>query len=459
MKRVIALIAFALLASSAMAQNEASYDPFTGKVFIPKLQVLGETTGVSYAVDLQQQDGMNFSVTNIGVGSTMSVQVGPRPYFLIENMDDGELKSKLQACKEGPFYKTDFSIGHRGAAMQYPEHTKESYLAAARMGAGILECDVTFTKDRQLVCRHSQCDLHTTTNILATSLASKCSVPFDPANPSDTKCCTSDITLEEFKSLCGKMDAANTSATTVEEYMNATANWRTDLYAGCGTLLSHKESIDLFKSLNVKMTPELKSPSVDMPFEGDYTQEQYAQQMINEYKEAEVKPSDVFAQSFNYSDVLYWIQNETEFGQQAVYLDGRYGETAEDQSLFPNFDPNDATTWSPRDMSTMVNDGVHYVAPPMWVLVTLDADKKIVPSAYAIAAKEAGLKMITWTLERSGFLNTGGGWYYQSITDAINNDGDMMTLLDVLAKEVGIEGIFSDWPATVTYYASCMGLK
>ena len=32
-------------------------------------------------------------------------------------------------------------------------------------------------------------------------------------------------------------------------------------------------------------------------------------------------------------------------------------------------------------------------------------------------------------------------------------------LLDVLASEVGIIGIFSDWPATVTYYASCMGLK
>ena len=25
---------------------------------------------------------------------------------------------------------------------------------------------VTFTKDRELVCRHAQCDLHTTTNIL-----------------------------------------------------------------------------------------------------------------------------------------------------------------------------------------------------------------------------------------------------------------------------------------------------
>jgi glycerophosphoryl diester phosphodiesterase len=29
-------------------------------------------------------------------------------------------------------------------------------------------------------------------------------------------------------------------------------------------------------------------------------------------------------------------------------------------------------------------------------------------------------------------------------------------VLDVLAKEVGILGVFSDWAAPVTYYANCM---
>ena len=32
--------------------------------------------------------------------------------------------------------KSDFSIGHRGAPLQFPEHTRESYVAAAQMGAG-----------------------------------------------------------------------------------------------------------------------------------------------------------------------------------------------------------------------------------------------------------------------------------------------------------------------------------
>ena len=75
-------------------------------------------------------------------------------------MEPSALKTRLKHCNNGPFRKSDFSIGHRGAGLQFPEHTKESYQAAVRMGAGIVECDVTFTKDKELVCRHSQCDLH-----------------------------------------------------------------------------------------------------------------------------------------------------------------------------------------------------------------------------------------------------------------------------------------------------------
>ncbi|CCO46072.1 putative PLC-like phosphodiesterase [Vibrio nigripulchritudo SOn1] len=377
-----------------------------------------------------------------------AVQLGPRPLYLIEDMDDGALKRKLQQCSTGPFYRSEFSIGHRGAPMQFPEHTKESYVAAIQMGAGVLECDVTFTKDKELVCRHSQSDLHTTTDVLAhPDLAAKCSIPFQPANPSTgekakVECRTSDFTLAEFKRLTGKMDGANPMATTVEEYMDGTAGWRTDLYASKGTLMTHAESIALFKKHGVKMTPELKSPAVDMPFNG-FSQEMYAQKLINEYRAADVSASDVYAQSFNLADVKYWIQNNPEFGKQAVYLDDRVYN-----------DENFKATLA--DMKALVADGVQIIAPPMWALVTLDDSGKIVPSEYTKLAKKAGLDIITWTLERSGPLGKGGGWYYQTIKDATNNDGDTMVLLDVLAKDVGALGVFSDWPATTTYYANCM---
>ena len=392
-----------------------------------------------------------------------AVQVGPRPYYLIEKMNASPLKTRLESCSEGPFRKTDFSIGHRGGApLQFPEHTKESHEAGARMGAGILECDVTFTRDGQLVCRHDQCDLHTTTNILLIpELAAKCSQPFSPAEfnaagvrtkAASALCCTSDLTVEEYKRLKGKMDASNPNARTPQEYQGGTASWRTDLYATGGTLLTHKESIELIKELGGKYTPELKGPNraallqVEQVFG---SQANYAQAMINDYKAAQIPPAKVWPQSFNKADVLTWIQTDPQFGHQAVYLD--------DANV-----PADLP--SAAELQGYVKEGIRIVAPPMFALLSV-SNGTIVPSQYAKNAKAAGLDIITWTLERSGRIveevlaSPTPSFYYQTTLGALHNDGDIMTTLDVLARDVGILGIFSDWSGTVSYYASCMGLK
>ena len=383
------------------------------------------------------------------------VQLGPRPFFLVGDMADGPLKERLLSCADRPMKPSTFSIGHRGAALQFPEHTRESYEAGARMGAGILECDVTFTNDLELVCRHSQNDLHTTTNILATSLASKCTQPFTPAVfnangalavPATAECRTSNLTLAEFKTLRGKMDAFNPRATTVVEFMGGTPNFRTDLYAGptSGLLLTHRESIALFKRLGVKMTPELKAPSVPMPFNG-FTQQAYAQKMIDTYKMAGVSPRDVFPQSFNQADLLYWIQHEPAFGKQAVYLDD--ANTVAD---LPGI----------ADLVALKKMGINIWAPPIFALLAPDATNRIVPSQAALNAAAAGLDIVTWTLERSGILADGdNGFYYQTVAGAVTREGDVMTVLEVLANDVGVLGVFSDWPATVTYYANCMGRR
>jgi glycerophosphoryl diester phosphodiesterase len=389
-------------------------------------------------------------------------QLGSRPTFLVDELVDGDLKDRLRACSSNrlAFRKTDFSIGHRGACMQFPEHTLESYVAAARQGAGIVECDVTFTKDGELVCRHSQCDLHTTTDIVRfPELNAKCEQPFVPATydalgnlvtEATARCCTSDITLAEFKTLKGKMDAADRTATTPEEYLGGTANWRTDLYAGpsSGTLMTHAESVELFKSMRVKVTPELKSPSVDMPFEttkGEFTYNDYRQKLIDELKAGGIRPRDAWVQSFVRDDIDYWIANEPEFGEQAVYLI----PADNDAELVP----------FTEELPTYKAAGINYVAPAMWALVDASGTD-IVPSEYAMIAKDEGLKIITWTLERSGILADGdGGYYYQNIGPVLEdrrNEGAILEVLDVLAQDVGVEGIFSDWPATVTFYANCL---
>jgi len=377
------------------------------------------------------------------------ISLGVRPAYLVDQMEDSKLKKQLKACENLPAKKSSFSIGHRGAPLMFPEHTKESYMAAARMGAGTIECDVTFTKDRELVCRHSQCDLHTTTNVLAIpELAAKCTRPFTPADATtgkkaDAQCCTSDFTLAEFMQLKGKMDGYNPDATTVEAYMAGTPPWRTEAYAATGTLMTHQQSIELFKQLGVDMTPELKTPSVTMPYEGTYTQEMYAQQMIDEYKAAGVPARRVWAQSFLIDDIYYWIDHEPAFGRQAVALA-----------------PVDVPEQVPpaiAELPVMAARGVKVVAPPIWALLSLNGKGRMVPSEYARQIRANGMDIIGWSLERSGPLTDGGGYYFQSVTPAIKGPGDYFVALDVLAREAGILAMFSDWPATTTYYANCTG--
>ena len=60
---------------------------------------------------------------------------------------------------------------------------------------------------------------------------------------------------------------------------------------------------------------------------------------------------------------------------------------------------------------------------------------------------------------RRGASTAGFYYYFDPHGIAVKKDSDMYKALDVLAKQVGILGIFSDWPGTVTYYANCMGLK
>lgn len=416
---------------------------------VPVMAALLAATGVAALPKKTQQ--------SMGKHRVTSIELGPRPYYLVDNMEEGWLKDRLDSCAETAMRPTKFSISHRGGAcLQFPEETVESIMAGTRMGAGIQECDVAFTKDRQFVCRHDQCDLHTTTNIVATELGAKCTKPFAPAangTAASAKCCTSDLTLAEFKTLCGKMDGFNASATTPEAFLHGTPGWRTDLYATCGTVLAHKEFIALVDGLGLDFTPELKAPAVPMPFEGgDYTFEAYAQQLVDEYRGAGIDFARVYPQSFQFAAVQYWLRREPEFARQAVLLD-ESGDKGGLEAAVANL--------------TLYKDaGVNIVAPPLPYLVALDGKTgDIVPSSYAREAKRLGLKIITWSLERSGpiaAIHKAGqkgspDYYYSTFFNATTRDGDIYKLVDVLARQVGVMGIFSDWSATVTYYANCMG--
>ena len=381
---------------------------------------------------------------------------GPRALYLLDRLAPGPLRDRLDACRDRPIHPSRFTIGHRGAPLFFPEHTRESYLAAARLGAGALECDVTFTRDRVLVCRHAQCDLATSTNILETPLADRCREPFRAArfdettgelvSPASARCCTSELDADEFLSLEGRMDAADPRATTIAEFVDATPAWRTDLHANRGTLMTHAESVALFRTLGVEMVPELKAPEVEMPFGGDFDRDDYAQAIVETYREAGVPAADVSLQSFDATDLDRWRRIAPDFAERAIWLDGR--------------DPRQGIP-TVGEFEALRARGIRTVAPPIPVLLELDSAGRIVASDYARRARAAGLEIVTWTLERSGRIRDGHvegrpfDFYLGPLLPALGNDGDLYRVLEALHREVGVRAVFTDWPEAVAYYASC----
>jgi glycerophosphoryl diester phosphodiesterase len=317
-------------------------------------------------------------------------------------------------------------------------------VAAAEQGAGVIECDVTFTRDLALVCRHSQCDLATTTNILQTPLAAKCSKPFRPANgqqPASATCCTTDISLAEFKTLCARPDQSNKRAKTVSQYLAPLHSPVISEPLACGTLMTHAQSIELIDTLGRKFTPELKRSMVDMPFAPGFTQAAYADKLLAEYRAAGIDPSRVYPQSFNPDDIWHWVKNHPDFADQAIWLDAR--------GRRPGFQS------SPADFAALRKRGLNIIAPPMPMLLALNDAGEIVPSIYARQAKSAGLEIITWTFEAGDPVDA-NNWLYAPISDAMTSEGQVLQALHVLANDVGVRGVFSDWPGTVTYYANCL---
>lgn len=116
------------------------------------------------------------------------------------------------------------------------------------------------------MCRHAQCDLHTTPNILNIALATKCTTPFqlyNNGNVATAEHCTSNLTLNQFISLCGKMDGVNPNAINVLQYMDGTPYYRVDLYfSGCSKLMTLNSYIDIVNCWDLNFTAELKMPKV-----------------------------------------------------------------------------------------------------------------------------------------------------------------------------------------------------
>jgi glycerophosphoryl diester phosphodiesterase len=113
--------------------------------------------------------------------TNIAAQLGPRPTFLVDQLVDGDLKDTCVPAARACFARTPSPSAIAAPACSSRSTRWSPTSRAARQGAGIIECDVTFTKDGELVCRHSQCDLHDHRHRDHPELNAKCTQPFQPA--------------------------------------------------------------------------------------------------------------------------------------------------------------------------------------------------------------------------------------------------------------------------------------
>ena len=149
--------------------------------------------------------------------------------------------------------------------------------------------------------------------------------------------------------------------------------------------------------------------------------------------------SRVYPQSFTFDDVALWLQYP-EVRDRVVYLDPRGRQ--------PDFMPSAA------NMKSLYDQGLRILAPPLPMLLQLDEQGQIVPTDYATLARQAKLDLIAWTFERGSILDP-NNFMWTRLQSALSHEADMLTALEILARSVGVRGVFSDWPETTTTYANC----
>ena len=361
--------------------------------------------------------------------------------------------------RRGPFKQSDFSIGHRGAALQFPEHTRSPTRRRARMGAGILECDVTFTKDKRAGLparaeRPAHDHQHPRRRRWPPSAPSRSRRPIFDADgklitPASAECRTSDITLAEFKTLTrqdGRVQPARADAAGVPRRHGE---------------LPHRPL----------RRPDQRPPADP---QGEHRAVQEAR-----------REDDARAQDAERGDAVQRLHAGGLRAEDDRRVQGgrraRRAACSRSRSTRTTCCTGSSTSRrSAGRRSTSTTPNVVADLPGFAELAGYKAQGiNIVGAADLRAAgarrqrttscrrstrtdaKAAGLDIITWTLERSGILADGNnGFYYQTFDSGHQarrrHDAGCSTCWPA---QVGILGIFSDWPATVTYYANCMNIR
>lgn len=138
--------------------------------------------------------------------------------------------------------------------------------------------------------------------------------------------------------------------------------------------------------LPVAYVPELKRTPLPPGLDRDDLRRAF----VDAFRAQGIAPERVFLQSFDLEDLAFWRRYAPAYARRGIWLDGR------------RLDPEDPATWHPG-MAELKAGGLAYLGPPIRYLIKRER-ARLVPTAYARAARAAGLLLVPWTLEREADL-------------------------------------------------------
>lgn len=404
------------------------------------------------------------------------------------------LRADISTCKE-PLRLNGAVYAHRGAPLVAPEETEAAWEVGVRSGAGLIECDASLTRDARFICRHSTCDLASTTDIVANhpDMLARCSLPWQAATlatQAEVVCCTYDFTLAELSTLCGVMDSlVNSSARERCDYQLGPPGFRSPYIAQerCHPLVPLSHFLRLAREWRVGVVPELKdtwkaelaSFLSSIGRDPDWLAEAFLTQIRDAGFTAALDGAATqrgLLQTFDPRVALRWKQLAPSHPVLFLWKTDRLAQGASPCET-THFDCATNST-----LSALVAIGVEVFAPSMQLLLSSDSHRLglsegmrrlqvlIADSSTAMSTSTATstTQIGTWSFERSGCnsadpttslgnqpTSTGPcGFYWKGQGVSAFQHADTLLAIDALL-EAGVVGIFSDFPAAVSAVANC----
>lgn len=298
-------------------------------------------------------------------------------------------------------------IAHRGASGYLPEHTLEAAIMAYVQGADFIEQDLVMSKDGHLIVLH---DIHleTVTNVEEV---------FPDRHRQDNRYYALDFTLQELKKLH------------VHERQDAQGKQVfSGRFAGLSEfrIATFRQQIELIGQLNrqfdkqVGLYPEIKSPQWHRQQGVDISKA--VLKVLREYQ-LDTPSSEVYLQCFDF-DELKRIRNELNAKVKLVQLiaENSWAESTTDYDWLK-------TSQGLAEVAQIAQG----IGP--WIPQLVNPDT-LQPSEILTSAKQLGLVIHPYTFRQ----------------DQLPKDMSRQQLLDLLFKQLKVDGVFTDFTDTVVDY-------